>query len=106
VTTLFRIDVGSGARRQIHQLNAWWRKNRSAARGAVRDELARAFRLILSQPHIGPPATDIDLPDVRRIHLSRIRHSLYYRVLESDGIIEVLAVWGDERGAPPSIRTR
>lgn len=105
-TKLFRIDVGLSARHQIKILNAWWRKNRSAAPNAVRDELARVFRLILNQPYIGPPATDVDLPEVRRVHLSRISHYLYYRVLESEGIVEVLAVWSDERGGPPPIRMR
>jgi plasmid stabilization system protein ParE len=103
VTTLLRIDVGRLARRQVKVLDAWWRKHRSAARTAVHDELARVFRLILNQPRIGSPALDVDLPEVRRIHLSRIGHYLYYRVLESDGIIEVLAVWSDSRGEGPPI---
>ena len=84
-------------------LNSWWRRNRSSARNAVRDELARAFRLILAQPLIGPRALDVEIEDVRRIHLSRIRHYLYYRVLESSSIIEVLAVWSDSRGEPPPL---
>ena len=70
---------------------------------AVQDELRRAFRLILNQPQIGPPALDVDVSDVRRIHLSRIGHYLYYRVLEAEGIIEVLSVWSDSRGAGPPI---
>ena len=103
MTPLFRIDVGHRARRQVKELNAWWRKNRTAARTAVQDELTRVFRLILNHPHIGPPALDVDLPEIRRIHLSRIGHYLYYRVLESEGIIEVLAVWSDSRGEGPPI---
>ncbi len=103
MATLFRIDIGSTARRQAENLNTWWRANRSAAPNAVRDELARVFRLILNHPYAGPLAEDVDLPGVRRIHLSRIAHSLYYRVLESDGIIEVLAVWSDSREGAPRI---
>jgi plasmid stabilization system protein ParE len=103
VTTFFRIDVGRLARRQVKDLTGWWRKNRSAARTAVQDELARVFRLILNQPRIGPPALDVDLPEIRRIHLSRIGHYLYYRVLESEGIIEILAMWSDSRGEGPPI---
>jgi plasmid stabilization system protein ParE len=103
VTKLFRIDIASRARKQAKKLSAWWRKNRSAAPNAVHDELARVFLLILNQPYIGPAATDVDLPGVRRIHLSRIRHYLYYRVLESECIIEVLAVWSDSRGEGPPL---
>jgi plasmid stabilization system protein ParE len=103
VTPLLRIRVSRVARRQVRELTAWWRKHRSSARTAVEDELARVFRLILNQPRIGPPALDVDLPDVRRIHLSRISHSLYYRIIESRGMIEVLAVWSDSRGEGPPI---
>jgi plasmid stabilization system protein ParE len=103
VTILFRIDVGHVVRRQVKKLNRWWRKNRTAAPTAVQDELTRAFRLIFNQPQIGSPAFDVDLPEVRRIHLSRISHYLYYRVLEPEGIIEVLAVWSDSRGGGPPI---
>jgi plasmid stabilization system protein ParE len=103
VTELYRLDVSRLARRQVNELSAWWRQNRTAARTAVRNELARVFRLILAQPRIGPRALDVDLPDVRRIYLSRIGHHLYYRVLESSGIIEILAVWSDSRGEGPPI---
>lgn len=102
MTKLYRLDVGYLARRQVKKLNAWWRKNRTSAPNAVRDELERVFRLILAQPRIGPPAIDVSLPEVRRIHLSRIHHYLYYRILERDGLIEVLAIWSDSRAdAPP-----
>jgi plasmid stabilization system protein ParE len=103
VTPLLRIEVGRRARRQVQELNAWWRENRSSARTAVHDELVRVFRLILNQPRIGPLALDVDLPEVRRIHLSRIGHYLYYRVLEAEAIVEVLAVWSDSRGEGPPI---
>lgn len=103
MNTLYRLEVSSLARRQTRKLNTWWRKNRTAARDAVHDELARAFRLILAQPEIGPRAWDVDLPDVRRIHLSRIGHYLYYRILEADAVIEVLSIWSDSRGGAPPI---
>ena len=103
MTTLFRIEVGYLARRQIRKLSTWWRKNRTAAPTAVQDEITRVFSLILNHPQIGPPALDVDVPNVRRIHLSRIKHYLYYRVLESESIIEVLAMWSDSRGEGPPI---
>src|SRR5437762_14310863 len=100
---IVHLEVSSLARRQVADLNSWWRGNRTAARHAVRDELARAFRLILAQPHIGPRALDVEIEGVRRIHLSRIRHYLYYRVFETSSIVEVLAVWSDSRGEPPPL---
>jgi len=69
----------------------------------VQDEITRVFNLILNHPQIGPFALDVDVANVRRIHLSRIKHYLYYRVLEPEGVIEVLAVWSDSRGEGPPI---
>jgi plasmid stabilization system protein ParE len=102
-TKLYRLEISDVARRQTAELNIWWRMHRSAARTAVRDELARVFRLILAQPEIGPRALDVELRDVRRIHLSRIAYSLYYRILDADNVIEVLAVWSDSRGTGPRL---
>jgi len=103
VTKLLRLEIGRRARRQIKDLSSWWRINRTAAPGAVRDELKRVFRLILVQPYIGPPALDVALPDIRRIHLSRIGYYLYYRVLEHIDAIEVLALWSDRREEGPPV---
>jgi len=103
VTRLLRLEIGRRARRQIKELTSWWRVHRTAAPGAVRDELERVFRLILSQPYIGPPALDVALPDVRRIHLSRIGYYLYYRVLEDLDVIEVLGLWSDRRDEGPPV---
>jgi plasmid stabilization system protein ParE len=104
VNELFRIAVDADARRQIRELNLWWWRNRTAAPNAVTDELTRIFRLLINQPRIGPVALEIELPGVRRILLSRIGHYLYYRVLESEGVVQVLAIWSASRGEPPSIR--
>jgi len=40
---------------------------------------------------------------VRRIHLSRVSHYLYYRVREEAGVIEVLALWSDRREEGPPV---
>jgi len=103
VTALLRIEIGEEARRQIRTLSRWWRRNRTAAPNAVTDELTRVFRLLINQPRIGSLALEIELPGVRRIHLSRIGHCLYYRVQDAEAIVEVLAVWSDRRGQPPPI---
>ena len=42
--------------------------------------------------------------EVRRIYLARIRYHLYYRVRESDGVVQVLALWHASRsGTPPGV---
>jgi hypothetical protein len=59
--------------------------------------------VITLQPFAGPRAVDAELPDVRRIHLSRIWHFLYYRVHGAPERVELLALWSESRGEGPPI---
>ena len=96
-----RLLVTANAERQIREAADWWHKNR-LARGLFRQELSRGFELITTQPNIGVRALDASLHGVRRLHLSRIRYYLYYRVLDED-TVEVLALWHTSRGEGPPI---
>jgi len=97
------VEISRLAARHIRELEAWWRLNRTAAPNAVREEFERVLRLITHTPSIGGRATDVDLENVRRIHISRIWHFLYYRVDENPERIELLALWSDSRGEGPPI---
>ncbi len=92
------IRVTSDARKQIREANDWWVENRRSAPDLVRTELERAFLLISSQPDVGSPALDSGLESVRRVHLYRIRHYLYYRVA-GGGTIQIVALWHTSRGS-------
>ena len=97
------VEISDLASQQIRQLEKWWRINRTAAPHAVRQELQRVLRLITLTPLIGRRAEDVDLPGVRRIHMKRIWHYLYYRVLENPQRLELLSVWSSHRGEPPPL---
>jgi plasmid stabilization system protein ParE len=73
--------------------------------GAERDSrrLERASSLTSIQPKLGARARSVALPGVHRLHLARIRYDLYYRVLEPDGPIEILAFWHSSRASGPPI---
>jgi plasmid stabilization system protein ParE len=77
--------------------------NRPAAPGAVEDSVRDALRLIRLNPQIGARATNVELPGVRRVHLSRIHYHLYYRILSAPRCIEVLALWHVRRGTGPGL---
>jgi plasmid stabilization system protein ParE len=81
----------------------WWRRNRANAPKLFRQELRRAFKLIVEYPEIGALAEDVELPGVRRILLVSTHHYLYYRPNKSSQRIEVLAIWSTSRGEPPPI---
>jgi plasmid stabilization system protein ParE len=76
----------------------WWRANRPAARGLLREELRRATRMLKLQPELGVLALDADLQGARRYLLSGTRYNLYYRVNEK--VIEVIRLWHTSREAP------
>jgi len=89
------IKVTPRADREIQRAARWWLANRPKAPEAFKEELQRGFDLISQQPGVGARATNVKLEGVLRIHLSRIRYFLYYRVRASR--IEVLALWHSSR---------
>ena len=97
------IKVTRRAAREIAKACEWWDANRPAAPGAVRQEVARAFRLIAQQPGVGARAVNTRLAGVRRVHLSRVHHHLYYRVRSGPAAVEILAFWHTSRGTSPRV---
>ena len=87
-----RLKVAGNAERQIQQASDWWFDNRLAAEGLFRQELGRAFELICSQPAAGPKATNVVLPNVRRVLLARTGYYLYYSYATegTDSVVSVL----------------
>ena len=96
------IKVTPVADAHIQKAADWWLANRKKAPEAFKEELQRGFSLISQQPESGARATNANLTDVRRIHLSRIRYFLYYRVKESR--VEVLALWHSSRLKGPVLK--
>ena len=97
------VEVSAVAAAQIRVAEAWWRTNRPKAPNAIREELERAWALVAAQPDIGSRARNLKLAGVRRVHLSRIRYYLYYRVSENPTQIEILGFWHSSRGGQPPI---
>ena len=87
---------------EIQKAARWWLANRDKAPHAFREELERGFALISQRPDAGARATNVKLKDVRRIHLSRIRYFLYYRMMKDR--VEVLALWHSSRLKGPILK--
>jgi plasmid stabilization system protein ParE len=96
-----QIKVSPRAQAQIEEAAAWWRQNRPAGRTTVRDEVARVFAIISSQPGIGVPERRRRVRGLRRLNLSRIDYYILYR--ESADALEVLAFWHTSRGRRPPL---
>ena len=95
------VQITAVAARQIREAEAWWRINRTAAPDAIRQELQSAFSLIASQPNAGGRATNVRLPNVKRIYLPRIKYHVDYHVVGEPLYVEVVAFWHARRGDGP-----
>jgi plasmid stabilization system protein ParE len=93
--------VGSAAR-SIEDVARWWETNRPKAPDAFLTDLENALQLIASNPDIGVRASNVSLEGVRRVHLTRVRYYLYYR-LTREPAIEVLALWHTSRADMPNL---
>lgn len=65
---------------EIREASRWWDENRPAAPGAVDEAIQEALVLIQLNPRIGGTASNVALPGVRGVHLSRIHYYLYFPV--------------------------
>jgi hypothetical protein len=89
---------------QIRVAESWWRANRTKAPNAFREDLENASALLTIQPAIGARARNAKLAGVRRVHLSRVRYDLYYRVIKGPPKrVEILALWHSSRGTDPPV---
>ena len=96
-----RIRVTKRADAHIEKAAIWWAQNRPLAPGALDEEIAETFSLLISQPAIGAPALNAKAKGVRRVHLARVHYYLYYRIRREE--IEVLALWHTSRGPSPPV---
>ena len=101
MTRRLPVVVTARAAAEIDEAASWWSRNRPAAPGAIREDFARALSLLAAQPRVGAVARNTRLKGVRRVHLSRVRHHVYYRVTAD--AIEVLAFWHSSRGEGPPL---
>jgi plasmid stabilization system protein ParE len=99
-----RIQVSEPAARELREARNWWRENRAAAPTAFVDDLRTALDLIRTQPGAGARAGNVRLSGIRRIHISRLRYDLYYRLSADRRTVVVLALWHSSRGTAPKIR--
>jgi plasmid stabilization system protein ParE len=89
------------ALREIERAAEWWAENRPVALGAVRKDLEAALALLVEEPGIGTKVVTARSGTVRRLHLTRIRYFVYYRV--RGNYLEIVAFWHSSRETMPSL---
>jgi hypothetical protein len=61
------------------------------------------LEIIAMTPSVGRPATEVRASNVRHIRLRRVGYEIYYRVIGSPPVLEVMAFWHARRGTGPPI---
>ena len=99
----FRILVSATARRQLHEIAAWWKENRPDEPALFLDQLEASLQRLSALPGSGSPYLLERPVDVRRVLLSRCPYHLYYTVDDDAGTVTIRAVWHTARGHGPPL---
>jgi plasmid stabilization system protein ParE len=95
------IEVTPRALAQLERAARWWALNRPAAPGAIAADFDAATRLLAFEPGVGARCGSDRRPDLRRLHLERVRYHIYY--ITRAGRLVVLAFWHSARGTGPKL---
>jgi plasmid stabilization system protein ParE len=89
-----RVRLSPTARERFSFIDAWWRANRDRAPDLFERELTRVIELLPTAPAMGNRYATDEHGEIRRVLLKKTRQYVYYRVRESEGLIEIVSIWG------------
>jgi len=87
------------AKAEVRRRRAWWKRHRDET-SLFTQELRRAQRELKSAPKLAVHGR-YEGHDVRRLSLGRVHCFVYYVILEAERRVEIVSVWGQERGSQP-----
>lgn len=94
-----RVIIAERAKPEVRKRRAWWKKKRDH-KDVFDEELEEARRILERAPKLAVHGMRMGL-EVRRLNLRRIHCSLYYTINEADGVVEIVALWGQEMSHQP-----
>lgn len=104
MTRRFRVQLLAKAKAELEVIERWWALHRREHPDLVSEELAEAAATLAASPDAGLEYAPRRRPGIRRIFLPRSRYHLYYRVLQDERSVEILAVWYAGRAKGPPLR--
>lgn len=97
------VKLSGRARKQVIEIQRWWKRNRPAAPRLFREELGHALEALATSPMQGMPFLDPEVPGLRRLLLFRTSYHLYYSIREDGALVIVEAIWHAARGQGPDL---
>jgi hypothetical protein len=75
----------------------------SSTKHAAR-KIERAEHLIAEHPNIvGRSVASKRYDNLRRVYMKRVRYYVYYRLSSDGSVVQVLSLWGGNRGRGPRL---
>lgn len=99
------VDLSEQAKADVARIDAWWRENRPEARHLFADELEVVIALLEVAPDAGEPYETLRNRRVRRALMPKTRHYAYHYIVNDD-VLEIIAIWGTQRGDGPPLHDR
>jgi hypothetical protein len=97
-----KIDVARRARREIKQIDEWWRTNRDSQE-LFKQELANAEEFLASTPELARVYVIRHKRKIRWLLLPKTEVKLYYWIDERRAVVHVVSVWGARRERGPKL---
>jgi hypothetical protein len=94
-----KVDLTEEAKAQVRRRRDWWKKKREI-QSVFNEELREARRQLKHAPKLAVHGMREGL-EVRRINLSRIHCYIYYTIDETEGLVLIVSVWGQEMAHQP-----
>ena len=98
-----KVEIGGRARRQVERFDAWWRKNRDKAPELFEQELAKAEEFLATTPHLARQYVVRRGRLIRWLLLPKTKVKLYFWMDEESATVNVISVWGSQRGREPRL---
>ncbi len=99
------VGLSEQAQADVARIGAWWRENRPDAPSLFADELEAVIALLEVAPDAGKPYQTPKRRKVRRVLMPKTRQYAYHFVVRDD-VVEIIAIWGTQRGDGPPLHER
>lgn len=98
-----RVQFAPRALLDASRFDAWWRANRTDAPSMFWEELVQMVALLAVAPGIGAAYRETRGRQIRRLFLRRSKRHAYYWHDEATRTVQIVAIWGAQRGKNPRL---
>jgi len=99
---MFAVEIAPRAVGELRRVVTWWQEH-SRRPELIDLELSDAIEALSIFPEVGAPYPSAKRPGVRRRLMSATQVYVYYRIIEPEQLVRILAFWHTARGNGPRL---